>query len=393
MLITNLKGATNALTDKTIIITGGGGGIAQEAGLALAYMGAKVIIGEVDEKKGIKAEKYINTVFRNRARYIPINLEKPDEIQSFCEKVSTEYGVPYAIIHNATITPFDSIERLPLEDWDRSYRVHLRGPLQLIKYFLPEMIDKNSGILMFTPSSGAVPYMGAYEVFKTAQVELANTLAAELESTGLSVFSIGPGLVKTQTAMEGIEKVSPMMGISTEEFYNMNQENIITAEEAGTAFAVALLFAGKYHGQEVGGIQALIDAGIHQSIDEVNSIKFSEKGNELVSSIVRTFQEQYDGWEKRNIFEKQWMLRDFKKFAGCSADEMLKSLRQYQIAYSNKNKEMLGGLSMLLTNLSEYYRHQLEMMQGYIKDSEKRTEYDAYINGWLKDIESLISLV
>lgn len=99
-------------------------------------------------------------------------------------------------------------------------------------------------------------------MFKTAQVELANTLAAELEDTGLSVFSIGPGLVKTQTAMQGIEKVAPLMGISTDEFYHMNRENIVSAEEAGTAFAVSLLFAKKYHGQEIGGIQALIDAGI-----------------------------------------------------------------------------------------------------------------------------------
>ena len=44
--------------------------------------------------------------------------------------------------------------------------------------------------------------MGAYEVFKTAQVELSNTLAMELEGTGVLTYTVGPGLVKTQTAME-----------------------------------------------------------------------------------------------------------------------------------------------------------------------------------------------
>lgn len=197
MLIENMKDDTSEMIDKTIIITGGGGGIAQEAGMALAYMGAKVIIGEVDEEKGRKAENRITDLFPNRARYIPVDLESPDVILRFSQKVSEEYGTPYAIIHNATITPFDSIDRLPLADWDRSYRVHLRGPLQLIQYFLPQMLEKKQGVLVFTPSSGAVAYMGGYEVFKTSQVELANTLAAELEDTGLSVFCIGPGLVKT----------------------------------------------------------------------------------------------------------------------------------------------------------------------------------------------------
>lgn len=389
MLIKNMVGNTSALTDKLVIITGGGGGIAQEAGIALAYLGAKVIIGEVDDEKGRRAEGRITALFPDRARYIPLDLEDPDVTQAFCEKVSAEYGTPYAIIHNATITPFDSIERLPLADWDRSYRVHLRGPLQLIQFFLPQMQMNKQGVLVFTPSSGAVAYMGGYEVFKTSQVELANTLAAELEDTGLSVFSIGPGLVKTQTAMRGIEKVAHLMGISTDEFYHMNRENIISAEEAGTAFAVSLLFAIKYRGQEIGGIQALIDAGIHQKSDEVISTTFCDEGQTLLTAIVQTFDEQNEGWKKRNIFEKQWMLRDFKKYAGRSADEMASALHQYQIDYNKKNAERLGGLSALLDNLSGYYQHQLEMMQGYIKSSEKRREYDTYIKGWLKDIEAM----
>ncbi|WP_373128970.1 SDR family NAD(P)-dependent oxidoreductase [Dielma fastidiosa] len=389
MIIENMKGDMSALADKPIIITGGGGGIALEAGLALAYMGAKVIIGEVDEEKGRKAESLIAAKFPGRVQFIPLDLEKPEAIQAFCEKVTAEYGTPYAIINNAAITPFDSIERLPLTDWDRSYHVHLRGPLQMIQFFLPKMLEKNQGVLVFTPSSGAVAYMGGYEVFKTSQVELANTLAAELEDTGLSVYSIGPGLVKTQTAMKGIEKVAPLMGISTEDFYHMNRENIVSAQEAGTAFAVSLLFAKKYHGQEIGGIQALIDAGIHKNNDEKISASLSEEGQTLLIAIIKTFDEQNEGWKKRNIFEKQWMLRDFKKYAGHSADEMAAALHQYQIAYNKKDVEKLNGLSALLTNLSNYYRHQLEMMQGYIKDSEKRQEYDTYIKGWLKDIETM----
>ena len=118
MLIQNMVGDISTLTDKPVIITGGGGGIAQEAGIALAYLGAKVIIGEVDEKKGRTAEGMIAALFPDRARYIPLDLEKPDVIQHFCETVSAEYGTPYAIINNAAITPFDSIERLPLSDWD-----------------------------------------------------------------------------------------------------------------------------------------------------------------------------------------------------------------------------------------------------------------------------------
>ena len=75
--------------------------------------------------------------------------------------------------------------------------------------------------------------MGAYEVFKTAQVELANTLAMELEDTGVFAYTVGPGLVKTQTAMSAIEVVAASMGMSLDAFYEMNSSHILAADAAG----------------------------------------------------------------------------------------------------------------------------------------------------------------
>ena len=100
--------------------------------------------------------------------------------------------------------------------------------------------------------------MGAYEVFKTAQVELCNTLFGELENTNLNVYSIGPGLVKTERAMKGIEVVSSRFGMTTEEFYRMNERHILGVEEAGTGFALSILMADRYNGQEIGCIQVFI---------------------------------------------------------------------------------------------------------------------------------------
>ncbi len=78
--------------------------------------------------------------------------------------------------------------------------------------------------------------MGAYEIFKTAQVELSNTLSMELEGTGIYAYTISPGLVKTETAMRSIEIVAQNMNISLEEFYRMNQDHIIDKEDAALGF-------------------------------------------------------------------------------------------------------------------------------------------------------------
>ncbi|KPU44368.1 short chain dehydrogenase [Oxobacter pfennigii] len=99
------------------------------------------------------------------------------------------------------------------------------------------------------------PLHGAYEVFKTSQVELSNTLSIELENTNIHVYAIGPGLVKTETAMNAIEIVDGSMKISTDEFYQMNSRHIIDAESAGVGFALSVLNAKNYHRQEIGTIQ------------------------------------------------------------------------------------------------------------------------------------------
>ncbi len=54
----------------------------------------------------------------------------------------------------------------------------------LAQKFLPDMVKRGYGVFACVSSSGDAPFMGAYEVFKTAQVELANTLAPELEDKG-----------------------------------------------------------------------------------------------------------------------------------------------------------------------------------------------------------------
>jgi len=92
-----------------------------------------------------------------------------------------------------------AIDVVPISDWDLSYAVNLRAPVLLIQKFLPSM--KNSGgIIVFNPSASVAGYMSAYEIFKSAQVELCNTLAEENPENDIIIYSVAPGFVKTDTA-------------------------------------------------------------------------------------------------------------------------------------------------------------------------------------------------
>ena len=183
MLIEKDKSLKNVLNGKVILLTGAGGGIGFEAAKAFVYMGAKVVIAEIDNKKGTNAERYLNSTFSgDLADFYEIDLSDEKQIMSMYDYINKKYGCPDVIFNNATITAMGAVEDVSLQMWDKSYKVNFRAPLLLTQLFLPAMKKRNSGIIVFVSSSGSAPYMGAYEVFKTAQVELSNTLSGDRKS-------------------------------------------------------------------------------------------------------------------------------------------------------------------------------------------------------------------
>ena len=372
----------STLNDKTVLITGAGGGIGLETAKCFATMGAKVIILEVDEKKGKKSEKIINSMHDNSAEFYKIDLADEDSILKMKEFVLNKYGCPDIVFNNAAILHLGEIGKVTSKDWDNGYLVNLKAPILLVDCFIGEMKKRDSGTFVFVSSSGAAAYMGAYEIFKTSQVELSNTLSLELENTNIYSYTISPGLVKTETAMKSIEVVAKNMNITLDEFYDMNKNHIISVEDAALGFALSVLKAKEYNGQELGSIQVL--NSMNSKNESVGNCDF-----EILLRVIKTYEEQYDGWKKRNVFERQWVLRDFKKTVGKSADDVYTAM--------NKMKENKGVLSIneysLLKSLRIYWKHQYQLLQNFEKNKEKLEENSNIIKGWIVDIEKCIETI
>lgn len=80
----------SCLKDKTILIIGGGGGIGFEAARSLVWLGANVVIAEIDKDKGKQAEQLINNEFHTeRAYFFPTDISRENDINrlsSFLKK-------------------------------------------------------------------------------------------------------------------------------------------------------------------------------------------------------------------------------------------------------------------------------------------------------------------
>jgi NAD(P)-dependent dehydrogenase (short-subunit alcohol dehydrogenase family) len=227
MLIENSNLNRHSLEGQIALVSGAGRGIGLETARALLWLGACVIVAEIDEQLAQAAEAQLGREF-DPARIVSIRVDIGDEagVRQMAQQALRRFGRVDIVINNATVTPMGAAWDVPIEAWDHSYRVNLRGPVLLAQQFIPGMRQRNYGVFACVSSVGQA-YMGAYESFKAAQVHLANTLDAELEGTDVCAFTIGPGLVRTPGADAGIAALAPLYGKSVADFYEMGKDHII----------------------------------------------------------------------------------------------------------------------------------------------------------------------
>jgi NAD(P)-dependent dehydrogenase (short-subunit alcohol dehydrogenase family) len=388
-----------SLANQAAVVSGAGGGIGFEAARALCWLGARVVIAELDQPKGNKAVEQIQKEFGpGSVCFIHTDIGDEDSVQHMARQAVQTFGKIDIVINNATITPMGAVNDLPIENWDRSYRVNLRGPVLLARTFLPGMLERDHGVFVCISSVGGA-YMSAYETFKSAQVELARALDGELEGTNVIAFTIGPGIVRTETAQASISKIAHYYGKTPEEFFAMYQDHLISAEAAGAGFAAAVAQAPRFRGLEIGAKQALLTAGIDLDSRLVSSEKAKLSEEQIAQALALTrdvraaLVGQVDGWHKRSLFERQWMLRDFKTHAGMPANDWLKILAELEHILEIRDTAQLTGLNPPIKQLAQYFKHYLDLARSNIKDQNVLSEQTQIIIGWIEATERLAALL
>jgi len=382
-----------ALEGKVAIVTGAGQGIGYEAARSLVWLGANVVIAEINKKEGRNAAQKINQeTAKDLAFFIKTDVSKERSINKLSRLVLSKFGKVDIVLNNATIAPLGAVKDSNIIDWDRSYRVNLRGPVLLARRFIPFMVKQDYGVFVCVSSEG-LAYMGPYETMKSAQTHLAMTLEAELENTGVISFSIGPGFVATKTAVNSVEKLAKLYGKSEQELYEMYKEHVISVEAAGAAFAAAIVQAEHFRGQEIGARQALHFAGINPEDTEKKEYNFDQSRIKRVMGLCRevrqTLNGQYQGWKERPVFERQWILRDFKKNAGMTAEQWLDTLERLEDYLENENMLAIADLYLPLNRLVDFYSHLQELARGYVKDEEELKSNLKSIEGWKETTRKL----
>ncbi|HKL18856.1 MAG TPA: SDR family oxidoreductase [Halalkalibaculum sp.] len=188
------------------LVTGASRGIGKSITQKLLAQGANVI-------GTARSSEFIDEfTSNNRFEGLHVDLEQPEEIEQLIKPLFQRELAPNVLINNAGIfieSGFDTEDDPWLNSWDKTMQVNLRASAILSKWALNRWEKEGGGILINVASRAA--YRGdtqeyaAYAASKGGMVAFTKSIARDFGKKGISAYSIAPGFIKTDMAMDSIK--------------------------------------------------------------------------------------------------------------------------------------------------------------------------------------------
>ena len=193
------------LTGKTAIVTGSSRGIGRAIAERLAEHGARVVISS---RKAGPCEEVVAAIHarhgQDRAIAVPANIASKDDLQRLVDETNAAFGRIDILVCNAATNPYAGpMAGITDEQFEKILQNNVISNHWLIQMVAPQMLDRKDGAIVVVSSIGGLrgnALIGAYNISKAADMQLARNLAVEWGRSNVRVNCIAPGLIQTDFA-------------------------------------------------------------------------------------------------------------------------------------------------------------------------------------------------
>jgi NADP-dependent 3-hydroxy acid dehydrogenase YdfG len=190
---TNIEG-------KVVVITGASSGLGEATARLLCVEGASVVLGA---RRVERIESLANELTKGggKALAIQTDVTQYEQVKRLVDAAVQTYGRIDVMINNAGLMPHSPLERLKIDDWNRTIDVNLKGMLYGIGAALPYMKQQKAGHIINASSVAGHkvrPSSAVYAATKAGVLVISEGLRQEVKPYNIRTTVISPGAVATE---------------------------------------------------------------------------------------------------------------------------------------------------------------------------------------------------
>ncbi|KHK95496.1 3-ketoacyl-ACP reductase [Microbacterium mangrovi] len=209
------------MSPRTVVVTGSGSGIGREIATTLAERGWTVVVADIDAEAASATAASLPAADDQAHEAATLNVSDPEQAARVAEDVASRLGLD-AWVNNAGISYMERFVDLPIERYDRTLDVNLKGVFVCGQAAARAMIRTGRrGAIVNTASmagkQGRVPFLADYVASKFGVVGLTQAMAFELAEHGINVNSVCPGFVETPMQERELAWEAGLRGVAPED--------------------------------------------------------------------------------------------------------------------------------------------------------------------------------